>query len=138
LHVVAKALTASPRQSTRERILDVAMELFVERGVAGTSISEIERRAGLASGTGSLYRHFRSKEDVLYAAVEREAVRLLSEVDAGRAASETTNVASSHESVVAKLRATMLDRLIETTDVIPLRRDPRMEPALIEQFTNSA
>lgn len=58
--------------STRERILDTAMELFARQGFRGTAISEIERRVGLAAGTGSLYHHFPSKEALLRAAVQRE------------------------------------------------------------------
>lgn len=82
---MTEAPVRPPRSETRNRILDVAMDLFVEHGVAGTTISEIERRVGLASGTGSLYRHFRSKEDVLEAAVEREVSRCLAAVERGRA-----------------------------------------------------
>lgn len=61
---------------TRERILDGAWRLFLKQGFAGTTISEIEGAASLAKGTGSFYRHFRSKEDVLRAAVDREVDRL--------------------------------------------------------------
>ena len=55
---------------TRERIVTNALRLFAERGFKGTSIVEIEAASGLAPGSGSLYTHFRSKEDVLVAAVE--------------------------------------------------------------------
>lgn len=66
--------------STRERILDVALELFAEEGFSGTSISEIERRVGLSTGSGAFYRHFASKEDVLKVAVEREVHRFREQV----------------------------------------------------------
>jgi arylsulfatase A-like enzyme len=36
--------------------------------------------------------------------------------------------------VVDGLRTRVLDWLVETSDVIPLARDPRMDPALVEQF----
>jgi AcrR family transcriptional regulator len=75
-----------PRTTTRERILDAALELFVERGVAGTTVSDIERAVGLAAGRGSFYRHFRSKDDVVVPAFERGITRLAAESDAGRAA----------------------------------------------------
>ena len=68
---------AVPR--TRERILDVALDLFAEEGFSGTTVTEIERRAGLSPGSGSFYRHFPSKEAVLTAAVEREVERLHAE-----------------------------------------------------------
>jgi AcrR family transcriptional regulator len=74
------------RPNTRELILDAAFDLFVEEGFGGTSISEVERRVGLASGTGSFYRHFRSKEELLRVAVGREVERRMSEARAERAA----------------------------------------------------
>jgi len=60
---------------TRERILDVSLRLFAERGFAGTAVTDIEAAAGLSPGSGSFYRHFRSKEDVLDAVVTREIER---------------------------------------------------------------
>lgn len=65
------------RPNTRERILVAALELFVERGFDGTTISDIERAVGLAAGTGSFYRHFRSKEDVFVAAIQRSATEYI-------------------------------------------------------------
>ena len=39
--------SAPDPESTRERILDVAEALFAERGLAGTAVRDIARRAGL-------------------------------------------------------------------------------------------
>ena len=61
---------------TRERIMDEALKLFAAHGLAGTAVTAIEQAAGLASGSGSFYRHFRSKQQVFEAAVERELMRL--------------------------------------------------------------
>jgi AcrR family transcriptional regulator len=72
------------RQKTRERILDAAMDVFAEDGFSGATISEVERRVGLAAGTGSLHRHFPSKEALLQAAVEREVSRCRAEAEAAR------------------------------------------------------
>ena len=72
--------------STRERILDAALELFADEGVTGTTITAIERRAGLSAGSGSLYRHFRSKDDVLDATLRREIDRLKRLTEEERAA----------------------------------------------------
>jgi AcrR family transcriptional regulator len=55
--------------TTRERILTEAMRLFGEQGYEPTTIAEIEAAAGLTPGSGGLYRHFRSKADVLAAGV---------------------------------------------------------------------
>jgi AcrR family transcriptional regulator len=72
--------TSRVRADTRDRILEAAMDLFAEEGFSGTTISEVERRVGLAAGTGSLYRHFPSKEALLAAAVEREISRIRAEI----------------------------------------------------------
>ena len=49
-------------KDTRERILAAALELFSERGYAGTNIRELS--ASLGMGKSSLYRHFESKEAI--------------------------------------------------------------------------
>ncbi|WP_067479066.1 TetR/AcrR family transcriptional regulator [Actinomadura hibisca] len=61
---------------TRDRILDVAMELFSTRGFRGTSITQIEKAAGLTPGAGGIYHHFRTKEDLLKAGIARQLARL--------------------------------------------------------------
>ena len=61
---------------TRERILAEALRLFAERGYRATTVGDIEEAAGLAPRRGSLYKHFRSKEDVLTAVLERHAQRM--------------------------------------------------------------
>ncbi|HEX9766903.1 MAG TPA: TetR/AcrR family transcriptional regulator [Nitriliruptorales bacterium] len=58
------------RPPTRERILTEALRLFAEKGVDGTAVTDIESAAGLSPGSGSFYRHFDSKQDVLDAVVE--------------------------------------------------------------------
>ncbi|MFJ9372885.1 TetR/AcrR family transcriptional regulator [Streptomyces sp. NPDC101455] len=58
---------------------------YAEQGFGGATISEVERRVGLAVGKGSLYRHFPSKEALLEAAVEREVTRLRAETTQARA-----------------------------------------------------
>src|SRR3954469_12487471 len=68
------ATTSTP---TRDRLLDEAMRLFGERGFGATSVAEIERSAGLTPGAGGLFHHFRTKEAVLAAGVERPLGRLL-------------------------------------------------------------
>jgi AcrR family transcriptional regulator len=65
--------TSSP---TRERLLDEAMRLFGDRGYDATSVAEIERSAGLTPGAGGLFHHFRTKESVLVAGIERQLARL--------------------------------------------------------------
>jgi AcrR family transcriptional regulator len=66
-----KSVTTKRRQpSTRERILEAAFDVIAEAGLDGFTMTEVERRVGLAVGTGSIYRHFPSKGALLKAAVE--------------------------------------------------------------------
>ncbi len=60
-----------PAHPTRELLIDTALELFSEQGYRGTTVRRVEEAAGLTPGAGGLYRHFRSKEELLMAAVAR-------------------------------------------------------------------
>ncbi|MCB9865853.1 MAG: TetR/AcrR family transcriptional regulator [Phycisphaerales bacterium] len=55
--------------STRERLLDAAAQLFLERGYAATGVAAVLEKAGVRSG--SLYHFFRSKEDLLLGVLDR-------------------------------------------------------------------
>ena len=58
-----------PAPDARQRILDAAYDLFVRRGVRDVGIDEVITRAGVAKAT--LYRHFRSKDELVLAFLER-------------------------------------------------------------------
>jgi AcrR family transcriptional regulator len=60
---------------TRERLVTEAMRLFGEQGYQGTSVAQIEEAAGLAPGSGALYHHFKSKEQLLEAGIDRQLDR---------------------------------------------------------------
>jgi AcrR family transcriptional regulator len=64
--------------ATHERLLDAAYALFAEKGYAGTSTSEICRRAGAVKT--ALYWHFDSKEGLFAAALERAALAQVEEI----------------------------------------------------------
>jgi len=51
------------KRSTRDRILDVALDLFVEQGYDKTSLREIAEKMGFSKA--ALYYHFASKADIL-------------------------------------------------------------------------
>lgn len=63
--------------STKERLLQVAKELFAQKGFHGASTREITQRAG--TNLSSLYFHWQSKEN-LYLAVHRQLFQLLTEL----------------------------------------------------------
>lgn len=64
----------------RQRLIEVATELFAEDGFEGTNIVRIQDAAGLAGGSGAMYKHFPSKralfEACIDAVLERNAARL--------------------------------------------------------------
>lgn len=51
-------------EETINKILDVSMELFLEKGYEHTSIQDIVNNLGGLS-KGAIYHHFKSKEDIL-------------------------------------------------------------------------
>ncbi|WP_329246371.1 TetR/AcrR family transcriptional regulator [Actinoallomurus sp. NBC_01490] len=55
-------------QATRRHLVEVATELFADRGYEGTSIEAVLEHAGVSRG--SLYHHFASKERLFEAVVE--------------------------------------------------------------------
>jgi AcrR family transcriptional regulator len=99
--------TGRTRQTTRERLLEAGLDLFVEQGFTGTSISDVERRVGLAAGTGSFYRHFPSKEELLRAAVAREVELRMAEAEAERAALPIME--NGHEQFVVSAQQVLRD-----------------------------
>jgi len=61
-----------PLHQTRERILDVAEELFGEQGLGRVSIRDITGKAGV--NLAAINYHFGSKEDLIAAVFERRVV----------------------------------------------------------------
>jgi AcrR family transcriptional regulator len=52
-------------KGTRERILDIALDLFIDKGFDKTSLREIAEQLGFSKA--ALYYHFASKDDILMA-----------------------------------------------------------------------
>lgn len=78
-----------PDLETRERILRTAYELFTQEGFTAVGVDRIVAEAGVAKT--SLYRYFRSKDDLVVAVLERhEALWThgLLELESARRASE--------------------------------------------------
>ena len=69
---------AAAVQQTRRRIVDATLELHAQQGIAATSWDQIAARAGV--GVGTVYRHFRSLDE-LVPACGRVAMELLAVPD---------------------------------------------------------
>lgn len=77
---------ADKATATRRRLVDVAHELFSERGYEGTSIDDVLARAGVSKG--ALYHHFDNKE-ALFEAVYRDGEQACLEEVAAAAMKES-------------------------------------------------
>ena len=69
-----RSLKERQRQEREELILQVAEEVFTESGYEA-SMDEIATRVGIAKGT--VYLHFPSKEDLVFAIIQRDIQQLM-------------------------------------------------------------
>ena len=88
--------------SRRQAIEDVASDLFRERGYAATSIRDIAR--ALSVQGASLYAHVTSKEDVLWAIVDRAATRFEAAADRAELEAEARQPGDPAEAIAALVR----------------------------------
>ena len=73
---------------TRDRIESAAIHLFVEKSVDGTTVRDIAGRVDLSEG--ALYRHFASKDDLVWQVFEKHYVALADEIRRLAAVASTT------------------------------------------------
>jgi AcrR family transcriptional regulator len=66
--------SGADRQARADRILDTARELLLSWGYRRVTIDELSRRAGV--GKGTIYLHWRSREEVFHAVSAREAASM--------------------------------------------------------------
>ncbi|MER5519875.1 TetR/AcrR family transcriptional regulator [Streptomyces sp. NPDC002763] len=64
---------------SRQRILDAAVEIAGERGYEGTSIAAVSAKCGLPAS--SIYWHFKDKDDLIAAVIERSFETWLTAVE---------------------------------------------------------
>ena len=62
-------------ERTRQMIIEQAAPIFNKQGIAGTSIDDVLKAAGVAKGC--LYGHFDSKEELSYATVDYMLQRII-------------------------------------------------------------
>jgi TetR/AcrR family transcriptional repressor of cmeABC operon len=61
-----------------QKFVEVAQELFLERGFAGTSVNEIVRRAGGSLAT--LYAEYGTKDELFEAVMNRRAAAMFTDI----------------------------------------------------------
>jgi AcrR family transcriptional regulator len=57
--------------ATRARIVEAAAAVVFENGVAGTSLEEVQKRAGVSNS--QIYHYFRDKRDIIHAVITYES-----------------------------------------------------------------
>lgn len=85
---------------TRDRLIEVARQLFTRQGIENTTMNDIATASD--RGRRTLYTYFRTKGDIYQAVIESEAERIKREIEAEVGAQETPR---------EKLRALMRSRL---------------------------
>jgi len=121
-------------KKTVKRILDVALELFVEKGYYNTSIDAITGKAGLTKG--ALYTHFKSKRELVLKLIDEFDKRIFDQL--------INNLDKVSGNAIEKLKYTM-DYLAQIEQSRPLiafqlkvtsdlRSDPEFEPILKPLF----
>ena len=89
--------------SRRRAIEDVASDLFRAHGYAGTSVRDIARALSIQGP--SIYAHVTSKEDVLWAIVDRAAARFEAAAEAAEEGAELRRPGDPVEAISALVRA---------------------------------
>ena len=64
---------------TRQKLHEVARELFAHKGLEATTMNDIAAASG--RGRRTLYTYFRNKEEIYYAVIEEELERLSEKMD---------------------------------------------------------
>lgn len=107
----------------RDRLAQAAFELFDERGYEQTTVDDIAERAGL--GRATFFRHYRSKEDVIFP----DHDRLIGQVrDRLRSSSHATALAAVSDAVRLVLlhyldEGDLARRRYALTSAVPALRD---------------
>lgn len=91
---------------TRQKLVDVARQLFAKSGFDNTTMNDIALLSG--KGRRTLYTYFKSKEDVFYAVIESELERLSDKMD------EVANKKISPQEKIVELIYTHLNMIKET------------------------
>jgi AcrR family transcriptional regulator len=91
-------------QQRRAQLLDVARQLFAERGFEAASIEEIAHRAGVSKPI--VYEHFGTKEGIYEVVKDREVQALIAQV--------TEALVGDHPRILLEQAATALLTYIET------------------------
>ncbi|TXK85851.1 TetR/AcrR family transcriptional regulator [Paenibacillus sp. N3.4] len=119
------------------KIVQAAVEIFSEKGFAGSSTSEIAQKAGVAEGT--IFRHYKTKKELLLSIVAPIMTKLI----APFAAKDFMKVLDAdYPKVEDFLRAILINRLEFARKNLPILKiflhEIPFHPELREQFKATA
>jgi len=162
--MTTQAITPATQATTAERILDAAEDLFAENGYSATSLGDVADRVGIRPP--SLYNHFRNKEALYEAVLERLLTAFSAPLEElGRGQVTYERVFQWLETIVRQHHANpnlarllqhaalsggphtneLIDRLFRPMfrqdariegDIIPLFAEPGLQPWAVMAFNN--
>jgi AcrR family transcriptional regulator len=126
-------MTQQRGEETRSHILDVAGELFAERGYDATSVADICARAGVTKG--AFYHHFAAKQTVFLELRDRWLAPLEAQLTLARDPNETLpqllqRVADMARTVFAEAGEDQRQQIFLEL-LSAARQDPTILPALL-------
>lgn len=120
----------------RAQVLDASVQLIAEVGLAGLSMREVARRAGVSHQAP--YHHFHDKESIVAALVERGFGKLAERMEAAAAAKGTVAqrlAKTGHEYVEFALAEPVFFRLMFRPELVELSRFPAAAAAGARAFS---
>ncbi|MDY2922131.1 MAG: helix-turn-helix domain-containing protein [Eubacterium sp.] len=96
-------------KNTKEKILEEALKLFAQSGYMGTSMNDIASKLGVTKA--ALYKHYKSKQEVLDSIIEK-----MNELDMERV-KQYEMPEGEMSKVIAEYKETAFDKIKEFTKV---------------------
>lgn len=128
--------TKEDAQETREDILDAAEDCFLERGLSRTSLEAIAARAGVTRG--AVYWHFKNKDEVLEAMVNRVSVPFFHGLERVSRADGTTPLRDLRELLYTSFAdLSKVERVRRALEVIELRCEVAAKGDMISRLRQS-
>lgn len=121
------------KTSSKDRILDSALELFAEKGFDGVGVDLIAENAGFKGP--SIYKHFKGKEAILDAIIEKVGAYYAENFGtANNPGQIPPTLEAFSEACFEKIRFTLHDPIIKKTRRIMMMEQYR-NPNMAEQAT---
>jgi TetR/AcrR family transcriptional regulator, fatty acid metabolism regulator protein len=128
----SRPLKERQREEREQLILDAAAALLVEKGYHEMSMDEIAARVGIAKGT--VYLHFPSKEELLFALTKRDMGNFIETIDQHLAQASTP--AAKLTALVSYLLRAVFGARFQA--LIAISQNPELRTRFIDQKSQFA